>query len=326
MSTNGYPAPPGATSSALPDVFENSGLVLPGPRFRPRQRYWLHVLLFLLTLLTTTVVGSGMAHSFAEARPFDFDGDLLGYSRIWSAPASLVDGLPFSLTLLAILLAHEMGHYLTARYYRVDVSLPFFLPAPTLIGTLGAFIRIRSAIFSKRILFDIGIAGPLAGFALLVWPLAAGISLSKVVPGIAARGELVFGTPLLVKLFESAIFPGVATGDIYLHPVARAAWVGLLATALNLLPIGQLDGGHILYAFLGERTRFLSRVFIFVLVLMGLFFAYTWLVWAAILFFFGMRHPSIFDPNPIGRVRSWLGFAALIIFLLSFTVAPIHTV
>jgi membrane-associated protease RseP (regulator of RpoE activity) len=100
----------------------------------------------------------------------------------------------------------------------------------------------------------------------------------------------------------------------------------LLATALNLLPIGQLDGGHILYAFLGERTRFLSRVFIFVLVLMGLFFAYTWLVWAAILFFFGMRHPSIFDPNPIGRVRSWLGFAALIIFLLSFTVAPIHTV
>ena len=326
MSTNGYPAPPGATSSALPDVFENSALVQPRPRFRPRQRYWLHVLLFLLTLLTTTVVGSGMARSFAEARPFDFDADLLGYSRIWSNPASLVDGLPFSLTLLAILLAHEMGHYLTARYYGVDVTLPFFLPAPTLIGTLGAFIRIRSAIFSKRVLFDIGIAGPLAGFALLVWPLAAGISLSKVVPGIAARGELVFGTPLLVKLFESAIFPGVATGDIYLHPVARAAWVGLLATALNLLPIGQLDGGHILYAFLGERTRFLSRVFIFVLVLMGLFFAYTWLVWAAMLFFFGMRHPSIFDPNPLGRVRNWLGFAALIIFLLSFTVAPIHTV
>jgi membrane-associated protease RseP (regulator of RpoE activity) len=322
VSTNGYPAPPGA--NALPDVLEPGSVLEPSPRPRP-PRYWLHILLFLLTLVTTTVVGSGLARSFAESRPFDFGADLLGYARVWNDPASLLDGLPFSLTLLAILLAHEMGHYLTARYYHVDATLPFFLPAPTLIGTLGAFIRIRSAIRSKRILFDIGIAGPLAGFALLVWPLAAGISLSKVVPGIGARSELVFGTPLLVRLFESIILPGVATGDIYMHPVARAAWVGLLATALNLLPIGQLDGGHILYAFLGERTRFLSRVFIFVLVLMGLFFAYTWLVWAAILFFFGMRHPAIFDPSPVGRVRNRLGVAALMIFLLSFTVAPIHT-
>jgi membrane-associated protease RseP (regulator of RpoE activity) len=288
----------------------------------PRPRYWLHALLLLLTLLTTTVVGAGMAHSFARNRPFNYD---FGYERVWHNPAYLLEGLPFSLTLLTILLSHEMGHYLAARYYRVDVTLPFFIPAPTLIGTLGAFIRIRSAILSKRILFDIGIAGPLAGFAVLVWPLAVGVSLSKVIPGIAGRGELVFGTPLLIRLFEWIIKPGIAAGDIYLHPVARAAWVGLLATALNLLPIGQLDGGHVLYAFLGERTRLLSYIFVGVLVLMGIFFAYSWLFWAAILFFFGMRHPAIFDPNTVGRTRAWLAVAALIIFLLSFTVAPVRT-
>jgi membrane-associated protease RseP (regulator of RpoE activity) len=291
-------------------------------RERPRHRYWLHALLLLLTLVTTSMVGAGLAHSFAHNRPYDFD---FGYDHLWHDPSYLLDGLPFSLTLLTILLAHEMGHFLAARYYDVDVTLPFFLPAPTLIGTLGAFIRIRSAILSKRILFDIGIAGPLAGFAVLLWPLAVGMWLSKVVPGIGAQSELVFGTPVLVRLFELARFPGVPAADIYLHPVARAAWVGLLATALNLLPIGQLDGGHVLYAFLGERTRILSRIFVMVLVLMGFFIAYSWLLWAALLFFFGMRHPAIFDPGPVGRTRSWLAIVALVIFLLSFTLAPVRT-
>jgi membrane-associated protease RseP (regulator of RpoE activity) len=322
VATNGYPPTPAAPPHATVD-----GALFDPARERPhpRHRYWLHALLLLLTLVTTTVVGAGLARSFAGNRPFDFDADLQGYSRMWHDPAYLLDGLPFSLTLLAILMAHEMGHYFAARYYGVDATLPFFLPAPTLIGTLGAFIRIRSPILSKRTLFDIGIAGPLAGFALLVWPLAAGMSLSKVVPGIGAQGELVFGTPLILRLFEWVLFPGAPINDIYLHPVARAAWVGVLATALNLLPIGQLDGGHILYAFLGERTRLLSRLFVLILVPMGFFFAYSWLVWAAILFFFGMRHPAIFDPNPIGRVRTRLGVLALIIFLLSFTIAPIRS-
>ena len=322
MSTNGYPptpaAPPGATVDG--NLFEP----VARERTRPKHRYWLHALLLLLTLVTTTVVGAGLAESFAGNRPFDFDADLRGYARMWHDPAYLLDGLPFSLTLLAILMAHEMGHYCAARYYGVDATLPFFLPAPTLIGTLGAFIRIRSAILSKRILFDIGIGGPLAGFALLVWPMAAGMSLSKVVPGIDTHGELIFGTPLIVRLFEWVLFPGVPVSDVYLHPVARAAWVGVLATALNLLPIGQLDGGHVLYAFLGERTRLLSRVFVLVLVPMGFFFAYSWLVWAAMLFFFGMRHPAIVDPNPVGRTRTWLAIMALAILILSFTAAPIR--
>jgi membrane-associated protease RseP (regulator of RpoE activity) len=298
--SNGYPFTPAALRErSLWDYAAQE---------RPRQRYWLHALLFLVTLLTTTVVGAGMA----------------GYSHMWHDPSFLLDGLPFSLTLISILMAHEFGHFLAARYYHVDATLPFFIPAPTLIGTMGAVIRIRSAILSKRILFDIGIAGPLGGFAVLIWPLAVGVSMSKIVPGIGTHGDLIFGTPAILRLFEMLQFPGVPTANIYLHPVARAAWVGLLATALNLLPIGQLDGGHILYAFLGERTRLLSRIFVALLVPMGLFFTYSWLVWAVILFFFGMRHPSIIDPVPVGRTRSWLGVAALAMFLLSFTAAPIR--
>jgi len=292
-------------------------------RPRPRHRYWLHAMLLAVTLLSTTVVGAEMARSFAQNRPLDFWESLTGYLLIWSQPSYLLPGLPFSLTLLTILLAHEFGHFLTARYYLVDASLPFFIPFPSLIGTMGAFIRIRSAILSKRVLFDIGIAGPLAGFIALLSPLIAGVALSKVVPGIGHSGELVFGTPLILRLMEWVRFPGVPVGDIYLHPVARAAWVGLLATALNLLPIGQLDGGHILYAFLGERTRYLSRLFILILVVMGAFIAYSWLLWAALLFFFGMRHPAIIDPNPLGRFRTRLAVVALAILILSFTAAPV---
>ena len=290
----------------------------------PRHRYWLHALLLLLTLLTTTVVGAGLASSFDAGTPVDFERDLYGYIRMWEEPTFLLAGLPFSLTLLGILLAHEFGHFFAARYYHINATLPFFLPAPTLIGTLGAFIRIRSMIPTKRILFDIGIAGPLAGFAVLLLPLVAGVSLSKVAPGIASRSELAFGTPLILQLFQWIQFPGVAGGDIYLHPVARAAWVGLLATALNLLPIGQLDGGHIVYAFLGERTKYLSGVFIGVVVLLGIFVAWSWLVWAALLLLFGMRHPSIVDPRPMGRIRAWLALAALAIFILSFTPSPVR--
>ena len=324
MSTNGYPpaspsgAPLGEWNSALLET-----LALEPPR--PKHRYWLHALLLLLTLGTTSVVGAGLAQSFAGNRPFDFDADIVGYMRLWHDPMYLLTGLPFSLTLLAILMCHEMGHYLAARYYGVDVTLPFFLPAPTLIGTFGAFIRIRSPIPSKRALFDIGIGGPLAGFVALVLPMVAGLSLSKVVPGIAGQGDLVIGTPVLLRAFEWIQFPGAAAGDIYLHPVARAAWVGLLTTGLNLLPIGQLDGGHVLYAFVGERSRWLSLVFIGILVPMGIFVAYMWLVWAVLLFFFARRHPAIYDPRPLGRARNWLGLAALGIFIVSFMPVPVRT-
>ena len=331
MANNGYPPPDGGSEDKLFEVLDTSHPVADERRLG--QRYWLHALLLLLTLLSTTVVGAGLAESFAANLPFSLDGEMSGYVRMWHHPAYLLRGAPFSLTLLIILMAHEMGHYLTARYYKVDVSLPYFLPAPTLIGTLGAFIRIRSAIYSKRALFDIGIGGPLAGFVMLIAPLAAGLSLSRVVPGIVGRGELVLGNPLILRVFEWVVFPGIPARDISLHPMARAAWAGLLATALNLLPIGQLDGGHILYAFAGERTRILSRVFVAALASLGAYQlfttsytnGYTWLVWAGMLFFFGMRHPAIYDPYPVGRARTWLGLAALAIFILSFTVTPVRT-
>ena len=291
----------------------------------PARRVWLHVALLVSTLLTTTVVGAGLDAAFRAGRPPSLEDQFNIYARLLSAPSVLLAGLPFSLTLLAILLAHEMGHYITCRRYGVDASLPYFIPAPTLIGTFGAFIRIKSQIYSRRQLFDIGVAGPIAGFIVLLPVLAAGIALSHVQPGIATQGEFVFGTPLLLRIAEVAAFPRVPGTDIALHPLARAAWFGLLATALNLLPIGQLDGGHILYSLFGDWHKALSRIFIAALVPIGLFYWWTWLVWAGVLFIFGMRHPIICDIAPVGRTRTRLAVAALLMFVLSFTLVPIRS-
>ncbi len=288
------------------------------------SRWALHWCLLGLTLLTTTAVGVVFAQSFESNRPLEIDQYLKVFSVLLARPWLMAEGLAFSLTLMTILLAHELGHYFACRYYGIDASLPYFLPAPTPIGTLGAFIRIRSPIYTRRALFDVGIAGPLAGFVVLVPMLAIGVGLSKVVPGIAERGDLIFGVPRILRLFEWMLFPRVPAADIYLHPIARGAWVGILATALNLIPIGQLDGGHILYSFAGRRHKLLSRLFVAVLLLLGLFYSPTWLVWAVILFLFALRHPSIFDLTPLDRNRVLLGVAALVIFLLTFTLVPIR--
>lgn len=293
--------------------------------FRAPSRYWTHGILLVLTLITTTAMGARLAYNFRTNRPaFDLERDFAALASFWADPWRLREGLPFSLTLLAVLLAHELGHYLACRYYRVDASLPYFLPAPTFIGTLGAFIRIRAPIYSKRVLFDIGIAGPLAGFTVLLPALAVGLAYSKVIPGIAERGDLLFGSPPVLRLLEHWIFPGVPPSDIYLHPVARAAWVGVFATALNLLPIGQLDGGHILYAFVGDKHRLLSRVFVAALIPIGVFYWYGWLLWAGLLLFFGMRHPSIYDAGGLDPGRRRLAWLALAVFLLSFTATPLQ--
>jgi membrane-associated protease RseP (regulator of RpoE activity) len=286
----------------------------------PRDRYWLHILLFLVTLLTTTAAGAAFAWSFEQNRPLLFDDFLIEFR----APSAFLRGLPYSLTLLTILLAHEMGHYVACRHYGISATLPFFIGLPTLIGTLGAFIRIRSAIFSRRQLFDIGIAGPLAGFIFVIPALAIGLAYSKVIPGIVAQGDYAFSTPLILRALEWLIFPGVPASDIYLHPVARAAWFGVLATALNLMPIGQLDGGHILYAFVGAAHRPLTRLFILALIPMGIFYSYSWLVWAIFLFFLARRHPRIYDETALGPGRSRLGLLALVIFVISFSVVPIR--
>ena len=292
------------------------------------QRRWLHALLFLLTLFTTMLVGGRYALDFARNQP-PFSSDYIdGLIEIAGSPALLAAGLPFSLTLLTILMAHEMGPYLACVYYGVDATWPFFLPVPTPIGTMGAFIKIRSPIYSKAALFDIGIAGPLAGFLFLLPALAIGIAHSKVIPGLSGQGYLVFGVPLLQQWISAAIFPGIPTADVYLHPVARAAWVGVLATALNLLPIGQLDGGHILYAFAGRRHRLLSRIFVGALFVLGIALWWTadhvgWIVWALLLTFFALRHPAIHDDDKPGAGRAALALLSLAIFVASFCLIPL---
>lgn len=295
-------------------------------RPRSRQRWWLHGLLFFVTAITTTMAGAGLAANFAANQPaFVFDKDIPYLLGLWSEPRHLLAGLPFSLTLLSILLAHELGHYFACWFHRIDASLPYFLPAPTLIGTFGAFIRIRSPIFSRRELFDVGVAGPLAGFAFLLPALGIGLAYSKVVPGIAEQGDLVFGSPILLHVAAKWVFPGVPASDIYLHPVARAAWVGLLATALNLLPIGQLDGGHILYAFFGRQHRRLSQVFAVLLAVTGVWSGwYAWLLWAAFFLWTGLRHPPIIDEASVGAGRLRLALLAVLILTISFTPVPVR--
>jgi membrane-associated protease RseP (regulator of RpoE activity) len=203
----------------------------------------------------------------------------------------------------------------------VDSSLPFFLPSPVL-GTFGAFIRIRSPIYSKRILFDIGVAGPLAGFVFLLPALAIGFAFSKVIPGIGHQGELHFGIPGLQWILQHAIFPGVKSSDVYLHPVARAAWVGMLTTAMNLLPIGQLDGGHILYSFFPRRHKLVSILACVCLIPLGIFWL-GWCFWGVALLILGRRHPSIYDAADLGAGRRKLAWIALIVFLLCFTYVPV---
>jgi membrane-associated protease RseP (regulator of RpoE activity) len=290
----------------------------------PRERYWIPVSLFLLTAFTTTVAGARLAGEFARNVPPFTDHSFGIYWEMLIHPSRLMAGLPFSLPLLAILMAHEMGHYVACQYYRIDATPPYFLPAPTLIGTFGAFIRLRSPICTRRALFDVGVAGPIAGFLFLLPAIAIGVAYSKVLPGIAERGELAFGVPLIERGLQALLFPGVASADIYLHPVGRAAWVGALATALNLLPIGQLDGGHILYAFFGEASRVIYRVFLVLLIPLGLAYSYSWLAWAALLGLFALKHPQIYDASPVGEGRTALGVLSLVIFVICFTAAPIR--
>lgn len=283
-------------------------------------RLWLHLILLVVALVTTTFAGAAFAHSFNGNRPLSADDFIPGLHS--SSP--LLAGLPYSLTLLTILFAHEMGHYLACRYYGIDASLPYFIGMPTVIGTFGAFIRIRSAIPNKRQLFDVGIAGPLAGFAFVVPALAIGLAYSKVVPGIAETGDIVFGTPLLMGWLGELIFPGVPLADIHLHPVARAAWVGMLATALNLMPIGQLDGGHILYALAERWHKPVTLLLIAGLIPLGLLFSWSWIFWAVVLFFLARRHPRIYDPSTPATGRVQLGFLSLAIFVVSFSLTPIR--
>ena len=287
-------------------------------------RYWyINAICALATLVSTTVFGSALVISFRKGESLDPDLIFHGYSRLLHADPAIWVGLEFSVPLLLILLAHELGHYLQCRHWRVDATLPYFLPSPSLFGTFGAFIRIKSPILSRCSLFDIGIAGPLAGFVVLVPFLIAGMALSQPM-AIAPASSFYFGSPFAVQLLEKLFFPGVPASRILLHPMAMAAWAGLLATAINLLPMGQLDGGHLVYATVGPRLhRIVSTVSIGVLAIFG-FWYWTWWVWAAVMFFLGRRHPLVYDHAALTLGRWKLLALACIIFLLSFSIVPVR--
>ena len=293
----------------------------PPPKFQDRR--WKHLLLFVLTVVTTTWAGVGHYLSFRS----DFTSSLPPDLPIG---ATILGGLWYSATILAILGSHELGHYFACRYYDVDASLPFFIPVPLfLTGTMGAFIRIREPIHSKRMLFDIGIAGPIAGFLVAVPALLLGLTLSHVVKIPPDVPLLELGEPLLFKAFSTMYWGTQPAGySINLHPMAFAAWFGLLATALNLFPIGQLDGGHIAYAVLGRWSTYVTLAMIGVAITLT-YFSSSWLVWTTLmvgmLVMFGARHPRTIDEHvPLDRARMILALFALIMFVLCFTPAPIE--
>lgn len=252
---------------------------------------------------------------------------------VWSDPALLATGLQLSLPTILILLCHELGHYLACRYYRYPVSPPYFLPAPFGLGTLGAFIRIGAPVRGKRELFDIGAAGPLAGFAVLLPFLVWGVAVSRPVPtppppeGAAAMILLVPGHSLGIHLVSWLAHGPLPAGHMLdLHPFALAAWVGLLATALNLLPLGQLDGGHILYSLTGGRYRRLAVALWCGLLALGLLWP-GWVLWCLVILVLGLRHPPVLDEDrPLDRRRLAVAAVLLAVFLLSFAPAPLTTV
>ena len=294
----------------------------PRPKFQ--DKVWRHVLLFVLTIATTTLAGALHYASFVS----DFDT----VTPALSVTSFLLHGLWYSATILAILGCHELGHYFACRYYDVDASLPFFLPVPLpLTGTLGAFIRIREPIPTKRMLFDIGIAGPIAGFLVALPALFIGVAMSRVtrLPTEDLSGMMSLGEPLAFKAAAWLLWGNTPDGySLNLHPMAFAAWFGLLATALNLFPIGQLDGGHISYAVFGRRSSQLTLAMIGVALLLA-YTSSSWIVWTGLmigmLFLFGRHHPRTFDEDqPLDRTRLILAVVALAMLIVCFTPAPIE--
>ena len=255
-----------------------------------KSRVWLHLLLFALTVVTTTYRG----------------------------------GWIYSVSLLTILTAHEFGHYFAARHHRVRATLPYFIPFPSFLGTLGAVIRMSAYIPSRRALFDIAAAGPIAGLVVAIPLSIVGVAISERVPAGDRDGAIILGDPLLFRAIEWVLFGARGEGaDLFLHSVAFAGWVGLFVTALNLLPISQLDGGHISYALFGRMSRFIAGLAFVGLALVTLSHGYHYSVMLILLWFMGIKHPpTLNDSLQLGRGRRIVGIVLGVIFVLSFTPSP----
>ena len=291
---------------------------------RQRRSLAIAILLFVLTLISTLAVGAQFASSYASGQTSNMDQLFSNYAAMLAHPQLLLAGVPFAFTLIGILLAHELGHFFACRYYGISASYPYFIPAPTLIGTLGAFIRIRSPIYNRKALFDVGLAGPVIGFLFAVPALAIAIFYSKVVPFSELNAPTVFGHPLVMRFLLAALRPGVRPGDLLLHPVGRAAWVGLFATALNLLPAGQLDGGHILYSVAGKYHKKITLGVALLLIPLGFMFWYGWIMWSVLLLAIGFRHPPLLNRwEKVDRTRLIWAAVAVLMFIVCFMPMPV---
>jgi membrane-associated protease RseP (regulator of RpoE activity) len=316
----GPPFPP-----PLIELVPSPGQVYARP-VRPvaRQRYGRAVLCFVLTFLSTTTLAPAMydwSRGVTSQPPGLWTRGLI--ASVWTDPARLAIGLAFSIPALFILLCHEMGHYVVCRLYGIPCTPPYFLPTPLTFGTFGAFIRIKAPIYSKRQLFDVGIAGPIAGFVALLPFLLYGIAKSQPapLPGTGVYLGHCLAIELASWLFHGRLANGMA---LNLHPMAMAAWLGLFATSLNLIPLGQLDGGHILYAATGRLQRRLALPLWLGLGLLGFYWP-GWLLWCAIVLVIGLFHPPVYDESlPLDPKRRALALLALLLFVLCFIPVPLE--
>ncbi|MBI5967372.1 MAG: site-2 protease family protein [Deltaproteobacteria bacterium] len=271
-----------------------------------KSRIVVNIILFVLTLATTVVAGAIQE----------------GVNPLKN-PEQIFKGIPFSFTLMGILLAHELGHYLIAKKHGLSVTLPYFIPAPSFIGTFGAFIKMRSPVRDRRMLLDVGAAGPLVGVAVSIPFLILGLRLSEA-KLIQGQMGTTLGSSLLLSLISWLVVGPLPDGyDIVIHPVGFAGWIGLLVTSLNLMPIGQLDGGHVAYALWGERQNKISKIFFLGLLGLGVLGWQGWLFWSLLLFLMGFRHPPPLDWwVPLDPKRKVIGWLTMAIFILTFIPVP----
>ena len=298
------------------------------PEPAPSTSYGLQVFLLVVTLITTTLIGMRYMYNFnlGEA-PLTSGVDVLPYEWGWNNLSHFADGLPFSLTLIFILLAHEFGHYAACRFYGVNATLPYMFPAPTLSGTFGAIIRIKSKIKSRAALITIGASGPIAGMVVAVITTCYGLIHSKPMMPVAAPSLIRIGAPGLIPLLRAMLL-GVNPDippllQMVPHPVLVASWIGLLITSINLIPAGQLDGGHILYALSPKIHRITSQIMIGVLLYFGTFEWIGWLFWAFLLMLPAMKHPRIPDRTQLSLKLLALAPICLVIFLLTASTQPV---
>ncbi|MDA8389098.1 MAG: site-2 protease family protein [Nitrospiraceae bacterium] len=271
---------------------------------------FIHVLLFLFTVISTLAAGMIQRGINPLTEPWKF-----------------YEGVPFSATLLIILLSHELSHYFTSRRHNTLATLPYFIPAPTLIGTFGAVIRMKSPIMSRSALIDIGASGPIMGFLFSVVACVIGLHFSTVISGPRAASGVTLGDSLIFYLLSRAVVGNTSGGQLILHPIAFAGWIGFFVTFLNLLPVGQLDGGHVLFAFLGRMHKAVSGAIVLLLALFGILFWKGWLVWAVLMLILGLRHPPVhYWERPLDPARKYVGAAVLLIFILTFVPTPFKIV